>query len=79
MKRDGGICCRLQWNLALSKLSGLDKEGKDAVGSAAGAYFTVEPGGARYWSLRVVLGKRRREIGLGGDPTVPLALALVSA
>jgi integrase len=53
----------------------LNTDGKYAVGGVAGLYFTIEPGGSKYWSLRVVVGKKRREIGLGGYPTVTLAKA----
>ena len=65
---------------AATELSALDvkrlnKAGKYSVGGVAGLYLTVEPGGSRYWSLRVVVGNRRREVGLGGFPTVTLAQA----
>jgi integrase len=37
-----------------------------------GLQLNVKPSGARSWILRVVVGKRRREYGLGGYPTVTL-------
>ena len=35
----------------------------------------MKDSGARSWALRVVVGERRREIGLGGYPTVTLERA----
>lgn len=46
-----------------------------AVGGVAGLMLQVTPGGGRSWVLRTVVGGKRREIGLGGFPTVPLAEA----
>ncbi|MBB3712815.1 integrase [Limimaricola variabilis] len=45
------------------------------VGGVAGLYLQITPTGGRTWLLRVVVGDRRREIGLGGYPEVPLAQA----
>jgi integrase len=49
--------------------------GLHAVGGVAGLYLRVKDSGARSWALRVVVGGRRREIGLGGYPTVTLERA----
>ncbi len=46
-----------------------------AVGGVAGLYLQIAPTGARTWILRVRIGEKRRDIGLGGYPTVTLALA----
>ena len=46
-----------------------------AVGGVAGLVLQVTPTGARTWLLRVMVGGRRREIGLGAFPEIPLAMA----
>lgn len=46
-----------------------------AVGGVAGLYLQVLPSGASSWLLRVKVGDKRREIGLGAYPDVPLAFA----
>ena len=38
-----------------------------------GLYLVVDPSGARRWLLRIVAQGKRRDIGLGGVQTVPLA------
>lgn len=47
-----------------------------AVGNVAGLLLQCTPGGARTWLLRTMVGLKRREIGLGGYPDVPLAEAV---
>jgi integrase len=49
--------------------------GFHAVGGVAGLHLQVLPTGARSWLLRIVIGGKRRDMGLGGYPDVPLALA----
>ena len=56
-------------------VSRLTKPGHHAVGGVAGLYLYVNEAGARSWVLRVLVGDRRRHMGLGGFPDVPLALA----
>lgn len=46
-----------------------------AVGGVSGLYLQIAPKGGKSWILRAKVGARRRDIGLGGYPTVPLALA----
>jgi integrase len=46
-----------------------------AVGGVTGLYIQILPSGASSWLLRVKVGERRREIGLGAYPDVPLAQA----
>ena len=53
--------------------------GLHPVGGVAGLQLQVAPSGARSWVLRVMVGGRRREMGLGGWPDVPLAEARVRA
>jgi integrase len=42
-------------------------------GDGGGLILRVLPSGARQWVLRIVVAGRRRDIGLGGYPVVPLA------
>ena len=53
--------------------------GKHPVGEVAGLYLQVKESGCRGWVLRTMVGGRRREIGLGGYPTVKLADARQAA
>lgn len=46
-----------------------------AVGGVAGLYLQITPTGAKSWILRAKVGEKRRDIGLGGYPTVTLAIA----
>lgn len=49
--------------------------GHHAVGGVAGLYLYVNDAGARSWVLRFMVGDKRRHMGLGGFPDVPLAHA----
>jgi len=49
------------------------------VGGVAGLALQVTPQGARSWILRVSVGGKRREMGLGGFPDVTLAGAKEAA
>ena len=51
----------------------LKTPGLHAVGVVAGLHLQVLPSGARSWVLRVVIGGKRRDMGLGGYPDVTLA------
>jgi integrase len=46
-----------------------------AVGGVSGLYLQVTATGAKSWILRTKVGEKRRDIGLGGYPTVTLAIA----
>jgi integrase len=46
-----------------------------AVGGVAGLYMQVTPGNGKTWILRMKVGQRRRDIGLGGYPSVTLSQA----
>ncbi|MFV1604464.1 integrase arm-type DNA-binding domain-containing protein [Phaeobacter sp. JH20_36] len=46
-----------------------------AVGGVSGLLMQITPNGGRTWLLRVTVGAKRREIGLGGFPDVTLAQA----
>jgi integrase len=45
------------------------------VGGVAGLYLQLTPKGGRSWILRMLVGGKRRDIGLGGFPTVTLSQA----
>ncbi|MFC0342066.1 tyrosine-type recombinase/integrase [Paracoccus niistensis] len=45
------------------------------VGGVAGLHLQITPNNGRTWLLRVQVGAKRREIGLGGYPDVTLAMA----
>ena len=49
--------------------------GMHAVGGVAGLHMQVTDSGARSWLLRVRIGEKRREVGLGSFPEVSLARA----
>lgn len=53
----------------------LTRPGHYAVGGVAGLALQVAPTGARTWILRVKIGNKRRDMGLGGFPDVELAMA----
>lgn len=46
-----------------------------AVGGVSGLMLQITPNGGRTWLLRVTVGGKRREIGLGGFPDASLAQA----
>ena len=50
-----------------------------AVGGVSGLLLQCSPTGARSWILRVKVGEKRRDIGLGGYPDVTLSRARVLA
>lgn len=58
--------------LAVSKLTA---PGLHVVGGVAGLSLQVTPSGARSWTLRAMIGGKRRELGLGAYPGVTLATA----
>lgn len=62
--------------LAVSRLS---EPGLHFVGGVAGLALQVLPSGGRSWILRASIGGRRRDMGLGGFPDVPLAQAREAA
>jgi len=53
----------------------LIKPGLHAVGGVSGLHLQVTKTGARSWILRTKVGAKRRDIGLGGYPDVPLVQA----
>lgn len=61
--------------LSAAQVAKLAEAGLYAVGGVAGLQLRIDPGGSRHWILRVTVGRKRRDIGLGGFPTVALAQA----
>lgn len=55
------------------KINNLSKPGRYADGN--GLYLLVDPSGAKRWMLRIVIQRKRRDIGLGGLSIVSLAEA----
>lgn len=57
----------------------LKEPGLYFVGTVPGLALQVLPSGARTWILRAMIGGKRRDMGLGGFPAVPLADAHAKA
>ncbi|MEI4471498.1 tyrosine-type recombinase/integrase [Frigidibacter sp. MR17.24] len=57
------------------KHPGIGANATFAVGGVSGLLMQVTPKDGRTWLLRVSVGGKRREIGLGGYPDVTLAMA----
>ena len=53
--------------------------GKHYDGGGLGLYIRVEPNGSRFWVQRITIARKRRELGLGSPPLVPLAEARETA
>lgn len=61
--------------LSALEVRNLTKPGLHFVGGVAGLALQVTETGAKSWILRAQVGKKRRDMGLGGFPDVPLAQA----
>jgi len=59
--------------LGALRVAQITEPGLHAVGGVAGLCLQVELTGGRSWVLRVMVAGKRREMGLGGFPDVPLA------
>lgn len=57
----------------------LTQKGLHAVGGTDGLHLQINENGAKSWILRIRIGNRRRDIGLGGFPKVSLSEARESA
>ena len=65
--------------LSALEVGRLTSKGYHHVGGVAGLVLQVSKSGAKSWLMRVSVGGKRREIGLGGFPDVTLAGAKESA
>jgi len=65
--------------LSALEVSRLSEAGYHHIGGVAGLVLQVTKSGTRSWLLRVLVGGKRREIGLGGYPDVTLAGAREAA
>lgn len=65
--------------LSALEVKNLTRPGHHFVGGVAGLLLQVTDNGGRSWILRTTVGGKRRDIGLGGFPTVTLALARENA
>lgn len=61
--------------LEINRSKKLRSPGLHAVGGVSGLYLQVLDSGHRSWILRATIGGKRRDMGLGGYPDVPLQLA----
>lgn len=66
---------RVAKELGPLEIKRLKTEGYHAVGHVPGLMLQVSASGTRSWLLRVKVGDKRREIGLGSYPGVGVALA----
>jgi integrase len=66
---------RVAKELKALEVGRITKPGYHAVGKVPGLHLQVTLGGARSWVLRLMIGSKRREIGLGAYPAVTLAMA----
>lgn len=62
--------------LAVARLS---EPGLHSVGGVAGLHLRIKPSGAKGWMLRVTVGGKRRDIGLGGYSQTGMTLAKARA
>jgi integrase len=69
------IMPKIAKELSAIELKRIIKEGLHSVGGVAGLQLQVTPTGVKSWILRVKIGDKRRDIGLGGYPEISLAMA----
>jgi len=61
--------------LSAIEIKNISDEGLHFVGWVSGLALQVTPSKAKSWILRIVVGGKRRDMGLGGYPSVTLAQA----
>lgn len=66
---------RIARELSAVEVSRLTAPGLVAVGVVPGLHLQITPTGARSWTLRIKIGDKRRDMGLGPYPGVTLAQA----
>ena len=60
-------------SLTVAKVRDLTKAGR--YGDGGGLYLSIAPGGSKSWVMRVSVGGKRTDKGLGGSPAVSLSAA----
>jgi integrase len=65
--------------LTAQEIKNLKRTGAHAVGTVSGLYLRVDDEKRKSWFLRVLIGNRRRSMGLGSYPSVTLAEATLKA
>ena len=65
--------------LSATFVRSIKEPGKYHDGAGTGLFLLVKPNGSRFWVQRIVIRGKRRELGLGGYPTVSLADARTEA
>ena len=76
---DGGTVPKKAKELSALEVRRLNSRGLHAVGGVTGLYLNIQESGAKSWILRIMIGGKRREIGLGGFPDVSLSDARMDA
>jgi hypothetical protein len=66
---------RVEKALTAAMVRSVQEPGKYHDGGGLGLYLRVEQNGARFWVQRMTIRGKRRELGLGSPPLVPLAEA----
>ncbi len=66
---------RIAKALTAIEVGRIKDSGYHAVGTVPGLHLQVSDSGARSWVMRITVGTKRREIGLGPYPSVTLAMA----
>ena len=61
--------------LTVAMVRSLSKPGRYGDGPSSTLYLNIAPGGSKSWVQRLVVARKRRDIGLGGFPLVTLAEA----
>ena len=63
---------KLAAELSPLEVKRLCEPGLHFVGGVSGLALQVLPTGGKSWILRATVGGRRRDMGLGGYPSIPL-------
>jgi integrase len=75
-KKGGNRMPKIAKELSPVEVKRLTKPGMHAMGGVTGLVLQIQPdGNSRHWIYRTMIGGKRRHLGLGGYPTVTLAMA----
>jgi integrase len=76
VEKGGNRMPKIAKELSPVEVKRLTKPGMHAVGGVTGLVLQISPSGqSRTWIYRTTIGGKRRHLGLGGFPTVTLAMA----